>query len=523
VSERQRHPQHKDTESGSAMRSQAQTSRSHGSDRPRRMPLAGLAGLPRRLWEAGNAAFSRLLGRRRNSGQPLAPQTRAEMERAFGSDFSPVRVHQDAGAQGAAAALDAEAFTHGTDIYLGTESPAPESPAGRALIAHELAHVVQQRQAAELEAAVSQPGDRLEQAADRAAQQAVQGQAAASPVSDMAPAIQRQPRQENRASREDARAALEAFLRRVMQQQGGRALRVTPEVRSAVTSLFIGDVGRLVTIESWLNSPALPGDPAEFAREVARRLPETIDRARIDRLNQMSGRAPAPDSMIGRAQEVAERTAPGSPEREEEREAEQVAKGNAQPTRTRIPAGEAAPPGIPTPEERIEQVEQVGRRIRGEEEPTTIGPVSVDVLHLARIWGARQEILQGPKAPRPTPPEARTYSEVERVTQQLAPETLVPAEARGTARADDFADAQLVARDLARRLDVAQQQGQESIELRLGDNYNRVRDRATIIAEIERIIQLVRDALPHHAAGVINVDVFFGNRLVSRGRARRNP
>jgi hypothetical protein len=70
---------------------------------------------------------------------------------------------------------------------------------------------------------------------------------------------------------------------------------------------------------------------------------------------------------------------------------------------------------------------------------------------------------------------------------------------------------------------VAQQHGQESIELRLGDSYHRVRDRATIIAEIERIIQLVRDALPHHAAGVINIDVFFGERWVSRGRARRSP
>jgi hypothetical protein len=80
-----------------------------------------------------------------------------------------------------------------------------------------------------------------------------------------------------------------------------------------------------------------------------------------------------------------------------------------------------------------------------------------------------------------------------------------------------------VARDLASRLDVAQQQRQESIELRLGDNYNDVRDRAAMITELERIIQLVRDALPHHAAGVVNVDVFFGERWVSRGRARRSP
>jgi hypothetical protein len=86
-----------------------------------------------------------------------------------------------------------------------------------------------------------------------------------------------------------------------MQQQGGRTLRVTPEVRSAVTSLFSGDIGRLMGIEAWLSSPALPGDPAEFAREVARRLPETIDRARIESLKKTSGQVPAPSSIFARA------------------------------------------------------------------------------------------------------------------------------------------------------------------------------------------------------------------------------
>src|SRR5205823_2897670 len=140
-----------------------------------RAPWAGLADLPRRMWQVGNAAISQLLGRQSSSGQPLAVQTQAEMEQAFRSDFSDVRVHHDAAAQTAAESLSATAFTHGDDIYLGAASPAPDSPAGRALIAHELAHVVQQRHATELEPEVSQAGDRFEQAADHAAQQAVQG------------------------------------------------------------------------------------------------------------------------------------------------------------------------------------------------------------------------------------------------------------------------------------------------------------------------------------------------------------
>jgi hypothetical protein len=519
MSRREQNLKRTERQQGSAMRSELRSSR------PKLLipRLTGLRDLPEllsQIWQAGNTAVNRLLNRSR-SGRPLDSKTRTEMEQAFNTDFTDVRLHQNASAQAATEAVDAVGFTHGDDIYLTADAPNPESPAGRTLIAHELAHVVQQRRTADVKAEMSQPGDRFEQAADRVAQQALQGQTVESAVGGAPPAIQRQQRRGNRASREEARAALEAWLRRVMQQQGGRSVRVTAEVRSAVTGLFSGDIGRQIGIEAWLNSPALPGDPADFAREVARRLPETIDRARIERLNRMSGQAPGQTSTMGRAREVFERTAPGSPEREEEREAESIAKGEAKPSRTRIPAREGAAPGVPTPEERIEQVEQLGRRIRGEEEPTTIGPFSVDVLRLGRVFGAREEILRGPRAPRPVLPEARTYPEVERAIQQLAPDAVVPAQFRGTGKAGDFADARLVASDLARRLDVAQQQNQESIQLRLGDNYNSVRDRAAMIAEINRIIQLIRDALPHHATNVKFVDVFFGERLVTRGMARR--
>lgn len=69
------------------------------------------------------------------------------MEQAFGENFENVRVHDDATAQQKASELDAEAFTHGEDIYLGAGSPSIESAERKSLFAHELAHVVQQRQA----------------------------------------------------------------------------------------------------------------------------------------------------------------------------------------------------------------------------------------------------------------------------------------------------------------------------------------------------------------------------------------
>jgi len=64
------------------------------------------------------------------------------MERAFGTDFSAVRIHQDARAE----ALGARAFTRGTDIHFAPGAYQPESPSGQELLGHELAHVVQQSQ-----------------------------------------------------------------------------------------------------------------------------------------------------------------------------------------------------------------------------------------------------------------------------------------------------------------------------------------------------------------------------------------
>jgi hypothetical protein len=67
------------------------------------------------------------------------------MELRFGYDFSHVRVHADEPAGESAQALDARAYTVGRDVVFGRGQYAPGSPATDALLAHELAHVVQQR------------------------------------------------------------------------------------------------------------------------------------------------------------------------------------------------------------------------------------------------------------------------------------------------------------------------------------------------------------------------------------------
>jgi hypothetical protein len=80
----------------------------------------------------------------RSPGQPLDRATRAFFESRFNHDFGSVRVHADRTAAESARAVRAHAFTVGSDLVFGAGMYAPESPRGRKLIAHELAHVLQQ-------------------------------------------------------------------------------------------------------------------------------------------------------------------------------------------------------------------------------------------------------------------------------------------------------------------------------------------------------------------------------------------
>ncbi len=85
----------------------------------------------------------------RSPGQPLDAKTRALMEPRFGRDFSQVRVHADAKAVESARAVHALAYTVGSDIAFGRGRYAPGNREGQKLLAHELAHVVQQSKVAQ--------------------------------------------------------------------------------------------------------------------------------------------------------------------------------------------------------------------------------------------------------------------------------------------------------------------------------------------------------------------------------------
>ncbi|OBC00027.1 hypothetical protein A5784_21045 [Mycobacterium sp. 852013-50091_SCH5140682] len=78
------------------------------------------------------------------AGAPLPAEIQESMESRFGEDFSRVRVHTDAAAARSARALNAAACTLGHDITFSAGRYAPGTETGTRLIAHELAHVVQQ-------------------------------------------------------------------------------------------------------------------------------------------------------------------------------------------------------------------------------------------------------------------------------------------------------------------------------------------------------------------------------------------
>lgn len=112
------------------------------------------------------------------TGSPLESGTRTLMEERLGSDFTDVRIHTGAQADESARSINALAYTVGSDVVFSSGHYAPDTPTGQRVLAHELTHVVQQK-AGPVEGTpapggirLSDPSDRFEQAAERAATEA---------------------------------------------------------------------------------------------------------------------------------------------------------------------------------------------------------------------------------------------------------------------------------------------------------------------------------------------------------------
>lgn len=111
-------------------------------------------------------------------GQPLESGVRTEMERGFGRTLGHVRLHTGSHAARLAGTFSARAFTVGSDIAFGAGQYRPDSLTGKALLAHELAHVVQQAGADSpsipAPAPIEPAGSASERQADAAAAHVVQ-------------------------------------------------------------------------------------------------------------------------------------------------------------------------------------------------------------------------------------------------------------------------------------------------------------------------------------------------------------
>jgi hypothetical protein len=133
-------------------------------------------------------------------GMPLPATSQERMESAFSSDFAAVRVHTGAAAHHAASSLGARALTAGADILFRAGEYSPGTPGGDRLLAHELAHVVQQAHGLSqtildtgatdhLETAAGLAADHASPAAEREAHDAAMIAAIGEPV----PVLSRQP------------------------------------------------------------------------------------------------------------------------------------------------------------------------------------------------------------------------------------------------------------------------------------------------------------------------------------------
>lgn len=118
-----------------------------------------------------STAPAELRARIETSRTPLPAPARKEMEQRFGHDFSRVRIATDGEADILAQGLGARAFTHGEYIVFAAGEFALETARGRRLLAHELAHVIQQRETGRREIALDQGQNTL---LDQAEELAVQ-------------------------------------------------------------------------------------------------------------------------------------------------------------------------------------------------------------------------------------------------------------------------------------------------------------------------------------------------------------
>jgi hypothetical protein len=392
-----------------------------------------------------------------------------------GVDFSAVRIHNDDAARAAAARLGAAAFTRGEDIYIGASAPEANSPAGRALLLHELAHVAQQQRA--LDIGVGEIGaadDILEREAA-----AMGGPILRTTGPARVPEVQRQPSQT--VSRSEVHRELVDYLRRAQRAQGGKELKVTPAVRATLQRLAdLASPGvEAMRLGLWLDGRHGDNEPASFASQFVQLLPDPCPGEAL-RFIKTAAAADEP-GRAARLQSVVEHSGVGDPSPD-------------------VAAVKGQTP--PTSSERVEQFVDTQSGV------SRHGPYSVDLLRAFRIATGLREALAGskPRAPEPITLSPAVEQAVEQVAARIPVGALTPAgEDPGNV------DASEMARSLALQFAELDRQGSDQAVLTLGPNYSRAGNLEQILQTIRMIAQQVRAAVPHRGTGVRTLNIVIGN------------
>jgi hypothetical protein len=167
------------------------------------------------------------------SVQPLDAATRGEMESAFGESLGDVRLHTGEHSEEAARGLGARAFTRGRDIYFGKGEGDLSTRDGRETLAHELTHVMQQREGAE--AANTSSREDSEREAEETARLVASGHAAQVKHSADASAVYRQSPSPSTPQPAPAQTPGQAPA----PASAGFTLNLTPALESAIVDLLV--------------------------------------------------------------------------------------------------------------------------------------------------------------------------------------------------------------------------------------------------------------------------------------------
>jgi len=388
------------------------------------------------------------------AGRPLDSWLRAYFEPRFGFDFSRVRIFSDEEAAKSAQSIGALAYTAGPNIAFGRGLYQPDTSDGRRLLAHELTHVTQQGYAGATHVRSVKVATGRAPAIQRDTPPAAPQQG--DPVS-----IEKSYDPIN-ASREEVVQALADYLNKELALQGTRQLAVTEHVRSAVRKLFQDNPN--IDIERELSKSGLPGSPLDFAKWVGRRLPDFIPRKHMIHLDVPPVRDVGTTSIRGRAKEAIKQQVGELGKRPEDVGGRPVEAPSNQPTMGSSPGQHT----VPTP-------------------PVPVGGTTP----------------KGAKPNLPQAPLASGQQAIDKIIQALDDDALIPAAAKGTPQAADFASAKELAKDIANRLAAAEAKKQSTVTIEINPDYAHAADLREIFAKVEDIVQRIAAVLP---GGVKDVD-----------------